>query len=751
MQRLVRVGLMLTFIDRASRSMARAASSFATMGMAAEQTKQKILGLKVAFAAGIGGMLVGGFLLKKALDTSKIEEFEVSMNRVRNVMKLWGTQGEENFQMLRREAIRTGLVSKYTATEMAEAMKVIGQRGMGASEAMQLTELTSQLATASQGELGLADAATVMGTVHRVMGVPVENLGKRMDQLAYLTTLSKVQFKDFMNILARAAPEFKFSEQSVEGFLAALGAIGDVGLSASRTGMLLYQSLSQLQDPKTQERLKKLGVNVLDPATKSIRRLSDIMQDLLKFQNKNRLSFGQLGTAIIAAFTKKGSRGIKAFMARGEDSVKAMRRWENELATRSKGFVKTFSDSYLNTIEGIKILSKSAWHTVSMLLQEQMLPAMKAVHKILWKIGSGLADIIDKHPMLAKLTMGILTLAGAMIFLAGTVSVLRVAFLFMGHQVTALLGAVVTPFFVSLISTIGIVAGALYILAKASEDESTNVRNYWTKAFDDMNVSAQAYFETLDQGYISTKRLNEIDAAGTRGVIERTVGITKYISKLWSQFTEGEGILSGIIKVIAGIGEALAGEFGNLGKSIKNLLGLIIKSFIDVIGFIAGIIGKILFNINIDLVAFQDMIAKRFEATYKDIDNFFDKILAKNAKVRDILKAGKGTIYITPEEHLAGATAPRSAATVSFAKPGITPLLPMESVAKTVGKGYTLPQEQVSQSQGVVPLDVTFEKGELERKFNITLNIDGEQIRTAIEDIKERKEIAHHAYPMRYR
>lgn len=210
---------------------------------------QRSLGsLGVAF----GAFQIAG-IIKSAVDS--ISEFESTLSAVRAIT---GATGSE-FDSLRKDALRLGAATQFTASEVAALQVEYGRLGFTTNEILSATEATIQLAIAT-GE-DLAKSADVAGSTVRAFGITADETQRVVDVMAKSFNSSALALDNFQNSMKFVAPIAAAANISVEETTALLGTLADAGIRGSQAGTGLRRIITELaKDGRPlSERLKELA------------------------------------------------------------------------------------------------------------------------------------------------------------------------------------------------------------------------------------------------------------------------------------------------------------------------------------------------------------------------------------------------------------------------------------------------------------------------------------------------------------
>ena len=214
----------------------------------------KIQGAIGAIGAGLGA----GQLVRDALNVSR--EFEQALSTVRAVTGAT----EAQFRSLSDEARRLGSITRFSATEAGEGMLALARAGFTVGEALEGTETTLLLAQA--GALDLGRAADIASNALGSFSLGVGELGRVADVLAANANSTNTTVAGLGDSLAKIGPIAEITGTSFETVIAALGALGNVGIQASEAGTGVRGVITRLSKFSRQAAgaLKELGLTADD-------------------------------------------------------------------------------------------------------------------------------------------------------------------------------------------------------------------------------------------------------------------------------------------------------------------------------------------------------------------------------------------------------------------------------------------------------------------------------------------------------
>jgi TP901 family phage tail tape measure protein len=282
-----RFSTMLGAIEtRAGRFSRNVGGAFKDVGAMADRFAS---GLKqVAIGAAAIGAIAGAGLLKVGEAGA---HFEQSITNVGAVM------GKNRAQIveLEKEAMRLGVVTQFSASEVSEAMESMARKGFDAEEILQGIPGVLD-AIAASGE-GMAEVSTVVGSTIRGFGLDASKAAHVADILAFSAEKSGAKITDMGTALSTAAPTAKALGVSLEDTAAAVGLLQKMGIDASTAGSATATMLAKISKPSADaaKQMAAMGVAFKDAKGNALP-FRDILSQFVKVGDKaggnmNRMAF----------------------------------------------------------------------------------------------------------------------------------------------------------------------------------------------------------------------------------------------------------------------------------------------------------------------------------------------------------------------------------------------------------------------------------------------------------------------------
>ena len=229
---------------------------------------------------GIVAGVLGGLGLEK-FTNSMIEvakNFEDAMARIRAVAD--PNSGE--FAKLRDRALELGKETRFTATEVANAMEELARKGYSANESMDLVGHVLKLAQANV--TSMADAAQIATQTMRSFGLGIEETERTVDVLSSACSHSATNLLQLGEAMKTAGPAARTANVSLENTVALIGSLANVGMTGSDAGTGVKQVLMALTTAMngTEKARKVLEHYNLDITEARIRsgELMDILREM---------------------------------------------------------------------------------------------------------------------------------------------------------------------------------------------------------------------------------------------------------------------------------------------------------------------------------------------------------------------------------------------------------------------------------------------------------------------------------------
>lgn len=211
-----------------------------TVQAATKKTALSMNSLKGATAAlGVTmGAALAGAVIKNAI--TSIARFEKGMSDVKAVA---GATDAE-IEALRKNALKLGASTKFTATEVAGLSKELAKLGFASTEIIKSSKAILDLAAATDSEL--ATAAAVAGTTLRSFKLDASEMTRVADVMSASFSRSALDINKFTDSMKFVAPIAQSAGVDIEFATAMLAKLADVGIAGSLAGTSLRRILLEM-------------------------------------------------------------------------------------------------------------------------------------------------------------------------------------------------------------------------------------------------------------------------------------------------------------------------------------------------------------------------------------------------------------------------------------------------------------------------------------------------------------------------
>ena len=340
---------------------------------------------------------------------SAAADFEQGMASVMAVSNATG----DAFEALSDQAKHLGATTRFTATEAAEGMMMLGRAGWEANEILEA--MPGLLNMAAAGMVDLGTAADIVSDVMMAFGANASEASRYSDIFAAAAANANTTIEGLGQGMAYAAPSAASMGVSVEQASATLALFADSGIKASRAGTTLDAMFRELRNKVQDGALdfEYFNVAVYD-SSGAMRDYFDIMSDI--FAGMDGLTQQQRDHAASLVFTTRALRGFNVLQGVG---VERMREMESVLLS-SAGAGETMADIIMDTLQGSIIELTSAIDGLKISFGEFLLPMVTAAVKAFTGLVRTITEIPDSIKILGMAFGALLVVLSVSILLLGT-------------------------------------------------------------------------------------------------------------------------------------------------------------------------------------------------------------------------------------------------------------------------------------------------------------------------------------------
>jgi TP901 family phage tail tape measure protein/lambda family phage tail tape measure protein len=344
--------------------------------------------------------------------------------------------------------------------QIAQALKVLTQAGLSASDAFKALPATLNLALVA-GDLSDEDSARFLAGLRSAYHLDNQDgslnakaLQIAADQAAMAANVSQTSVGKMTEALKQASSEAARFGLSVTDTSAALAILAKYNIEGSAAGTSLKNFLSDLagRTNKSTKALNQLGLSIYD-AHGMVKPFSEVVAEL---QSKLRgLTDKQQQQWLKAIFNERGLKTANILLSKSGDEFTKL---HNQIARAGEnmGYTTVQAARLGETAQGSFLKMKNSWENAFATIGQSTQGDFKGLMGSL----SSLADSGNVRKIITGLTSGFLNLADAVV---NTVRILTpVAPLFAGIAATA-----ATVSFVSWVQGLGLVSSAVGLVSSA--------------------------------------------------------------------------------------------------------------------------------------------------------------------------------------------------------------------------------------------------------------------------------------------
>lgn len=427
-------------------------------------------------------------------------KFEHSLNRV----AAFSQASSEEMLSLAKTARKLGIETKFSATEVADAMAVLSKKGFDTSKI--LGTLPTILTMATAGDIELARASDIVTGSMFAFSLGTEKAAHIADVYAITATRTATDMEQLNAAMINAAPLAAAAGVKFEELSALIGIMANKNIRGSISGTLLMNSFRNLVAP-TKDAIKtmqKFGFKKAE-ITDSSGQLVDFIKVLELFDER-----GVGIQEFFRIFQIRGAKAVAALQGQNKPLRELLSLYientgaaENMAAIIQSGIIKSLTES------------KSAWEGLKEAIGKGLEPITKGVLAAF----TAMSRFVAKHPKFAK-TLGIV-----LAVLTVILSVITIV----GVVLAAIAGFITV---VGIISGAAIATGAAIIAIIAGV---VAIAIMLWKIIKDLIEIGKLLFTIWLNG--TKKWLNRFKLLG-QAIKEKILAPLKHISNLWGEVQE---------------------------------------------------------------------------------------------------------------------------------------------------------------------------------------------------------------------
>ena len=337
-------------------------------------------------------------VFKKAITTGVVFE-----NEMRKVKAVVGATNDE-LKALTATARMLGRTTTFMASEVAKAMKVLGQAGFSTTQIQ--NSISSVLDLSRAASITLERSAQVMISVGKTFGVEAKNISQVGDILIKVANNSATNVDLLGASFSFVGSTAVSTGQKLKEVAAMLGILANRGLRGTKAGTALNEALLRLSQTDMIEKMEAMGVAVKD-ATGKMRPLAQIFLDL-EAQMAGMDDVDKAGK-FIAMFGRRGARA-GLLIARAGEEVNAFNESMKDIQGEAKKTAKDMEKDLLSKFRLVASAAEELAIVFKNALRPSLIEAAKGIKSMLDELGA----LIQRFPGVGKAIAGVAVVLGAL-------------------------------------------------------------------------------------------------------------------------------------------------------------------------------------------------------------------------------------------------------------------------------------------------------------------------------------------------
>lgn len=222
---------------------------------------------------------------------SQSTEYENIMQTAKNILKTnyKGGNFDASFIDLERIAREVGVETKFTAPEVADAVKFLAMAGLDVNAIKKSIRPIADIALIGDTDLG--QTADVMTNIMTAYGIRPDDMRKTADVMTRTFTMSNTTLMELAESFKMAGSMLHLANVPFETAAAAFGVLGDAGIKATMAGTTMRTIMNNLRNPtKNQQKYwDMLGIRRFDEYG-NLREINEIFADLNRLNGNDERS-----------------------------------------------------------------------------------------------------------------------------------------------------------------------------------------------------------------------------------------------------------------------------------------------------------------------------------------------------------------------------------------------------------------------------------------------------------------------------
>ena len=622
------LGFVFTARDLASGVIERVQGSFEKLEAKSEAATHAVQSSFARFGEGLAVFAAGAAAVGSAFELAQgADRFQNALEQAGAVARA----SEQELAKLREAALDVGLKGAGdSATEAAEALRQLAEKGLAANEAAQALAPSLLLVDLSMGRMTREQSAGLLVDTLHQFHLGAAQAGQTVDQLAVAMRTFGIRAHELEPALRGVASGVALTGASFDDTLIALGLTKSAFPSAEYAARSVNLAFQQLASKTTRRELAALGVTITDQAGR-MRPLVDLLGDLNA--RTAHLTEGQRAAALSTIFSARAGGGLTVIMDALRHGVRdasgqvlkgaaAVAMLRQSLASAG-GAAQAFKDRLLDTFSGQKKALEGVLSTLATVVGEPFAEVFNPIVAALRDLFLGIARFVAALPAPVKRFVAVLVVAGgAIVALGGGLIAAQAGAALLGTALGAVglsVGGLATALLPALgwVALAGVaIAGLVYAVKHDLGGLGSAFANVWRE----LKLGFLAVVRLFTQGGFSGAVREELDKAGNGGLkrfaiefyqagyrVERffhglAEGFEAAIAEARPVFVAFTGALRELGQAFGGLGQSALGaaaaipsdrfaaKGAAIGEALAKVVTVVADALTDLVHLSAGII-----------------------------------------------------------------------------------------------------------------------------------------------------------------
>ncbi len=543
------LGFVFTARDLASGAISNLERNFTSLdrrvGLGTENIQSAFQQLGVGLAVFTAGAATVGAAFSLANAAGRFEQ------SIAAVAAVSGATAVE-LEQLRGAAIDAGIATQFSPTEATMGLRELAQAGFNAQESMQLLIPVLDLAAGSLGELSPQQAAGLASQAMKAFGISTDQASISVDRMLQAVNVFALNASELPMALGTASRGAQALHQSLSETLIALGLVKNVIPGVERASTATAVAMERLADPQVQQRLRGIGVAVVD-SQGGFRAFLDVLGDMAPALD--RMSESQRSAFLLQAFGREALGGVNAILTqvtsgirtntgetvRGAQAIGYLRdQFENAGGTAAR-----FREQMLNTFEGQKRLLAGSLETLAIVAGEPFAQVFRPLVTIVVDVVNAVLGVFRQLPAPVKRAFAAFVVgAGAVVAMVGAVIAAKagIALLIIGLKAAGITIGGLLATILPAVLIFGVLALAVAGFVVAFRNNVGGIADFFQGVGARISLAFRGLTQLFDQGGFSGAVRDELNRAENQGLKDFLINVFLWVNRIRNFFA---GIATG--------------------------------------------------------------------------------------------------------------------------------------------------------------------------------------------------------------